>query len=99
MANDNQTLILKTDNALKVNKVSKALSLTEKLLATIPLKKINYVIQLGLFDSAIAVYKDGEPVIIRFIDTQMETTPSCVSFNKNWYWFEKYAEVEIKKSA
>lgn len=43
--------------------------------------KIDYGIDLGTTNSAIARMEDGEPIIIKN-DFQMDTLPSCVSFNK-----------------
>jgi molecular chaperone DnaK len=45
-------------------------------------QKIDYGIDLGTTNSAIARMESGEAVIIKSDDNQMDTTPSCVSFNK-----------------
>lgn len=45
-------------------------------------QKIDFGIDLGTTNSAIAVMDDGEPLIIKSDDDQSDTTPSCVSFNK-----------------
>ncbi len=45
-------------------------------------QKIDYAIDLGTTNSAIARMQSGEAVIIKSDDNQMDTTPSCVSFNK-----------------
>lgn len=45
-------------------------------------QKIDYGIDLGTTNSAIARMDSGEAQIIKSDDTQMDTTPSCVSFNK-----------------
>jgi molecular chaperone DnaK len=44
--------------------------------------KIDYGIDLGTTNSAIARMDDGEIRIIKSDDTQSDTTPSCVHFNK-----------------
>ena len=45
-------------------------------------QKIDYGIDLGTTNSAIARMDGGEASIIKSDDNQMDTTPSCVSFNK-----------------
>lgn len=45
-------------------------------------QKIDFGIDLGTTNSAIAVMEDGEPLIIKSDDDQSDTTPSCISFNK-----------------
>jgi molecular chaperone DnaK len=45
-------------------------------------QKIDYGIDLGTTNSAIARMDSGESVIKKSDDNQMDTTPSCVSFNK-----------------
>lgn len=45
-------------------------------------QKIDYGIDLGTTNSAIARMDSGEAKIIKSDDNQMDTTPSCVSFNK-----------------
>jgi molecular chaperone DnaK len=45
-------------------------------------QKIDYGIDLGTTNSAIARMDGGEVIIIKSDDNQMDTTPSCVSFNK-----------------
>ena len=50
-------------------------------------QKIDYGIDLGTTNSAIARMQDGEVVIIKSDDNQMDTTPSCVSFNKKQTMF------------
>ena len=45
-------------------------------------QKIDYGIDLGTTNSAIARMEAGEALIIKSDDNQMDTTPSCVSFNK-----------------
>ena len=45
-------------------------------------QKIDFGIDLGTTNSAIAFMQDGEAVIIKSDDNQMDTTPSCVAFNK-----------------
>lgn len=46
-------------------------------------QKIDYGIDLGTTNSAIARMEDGDAVILKSDDNQMDTTPSCVSFLKN----------------
>ena len=50
-------------------------------------QKIDFGIDLGTTNSAIAVMQDGEAVIIKADDNQMDTTSSCVSFNKKQFVF------------
>lgn len=45
-------------------------------------QKIDFGIDLGTTNSAIAYVQDGEVLIIKADDNQMDTTPSCVAFNK-----------------
>jgi len=45
--------------------------------------KIDYGIDLGTTNSAIARMENGKPKIIKSDDKQMDTTPSCVYFNKS----------------
>ena len=45
-------------------------------------QKIDFGIDLGTTNSAIARMEDGESVIIKSDDNQMDTTVSCVAFNK-----------------
>lgn len=45
-------------------------------------QKIDFGIDLGTTNSAIAVMQDGESTIIKSDDNQMDTTPSCVAFNR-----------------
>ena len=45
-------------------------------------QKIDFGIDLGTTNSAIAVMDDGEPLIIKSDDDQSDTTPSCISFNR-----------------
>lgn len=45
-------------------------------------QKIDYGIDLGTTNSAIARMEDGEGLIVKSDDTQMDTTPSIVAFNK-----------------
>ena len=45
-------------------------------------QKIDYGIDLGTTNSAIARMESGEAVILKSDDNQMDTTPSCVFFNK-----------------
>ncbi|HNA22549.1 MAG TPA: Hsp70 family protein, partial [Agitococcus sp.] len=45
-------------------------------------QKIDFGIDLGTTNSAIAYMQDGEVEIIKADDNQMDTTPSCVAFNK-----------------
>ncbi|NTW70333.1 MAG: Hsp70 family protein [Chlorobiaceae bacterium] len=45
-------------------------------------QKIDYGIDLGTTNSAIARMDAGEAIIIKSDDNQMDTTPSCVFFNK-----------------
>ncbi len=45
-------------------------------------QKVDFGIDLGTTNSAIAVMQDGEAVIIKSDDDQGDTTASCVSFNK-----------------
>ncbi len=44
--------------------------------------KIDYGIDLGTTNSAISRMENGEIRIIKSLDTQKDTTPSCVAFNK-----------------
>ena len=46
-------------------------------------QKIDYGIDLGTTNSAIARMEGGDAVILKSDDNQMDTTPSCVSFKKN----------------
>ncbi len=46
-------------------------------------QKIDYGIDLGTTNSAIARMEAGDAVILKSDDNQMDTTPSCVSFLKN----------------
>jgi molecular chaperone DnaK len=50
-------------------------------------QKIDYGIDLGTTNSAIARMESGEALIIKSDDNQMDTTPSCVSFNKKKMMF------------
>ena len=45
-------------------------------------QKIDYGIDLGTTNSAIARMEEGEVVIIKSDDNQMDTTSSIVAFNK-----------------
>ena len=45
-------------------------------------QKIDYGIDLGTTNSAIARMEAGKAIIIKSDDNQMDTTPSCVFFNK-----------------
>jgi molecular chaperone DnaK len=45
-------------------------------------QKIDYGIDLGTTNSAIARMEAGEATIQKSDDNQMDTTPSCISFNK-----------------
>ena len=45
-------------------------------------QKIDYGIDLGTTNSAIARMEAGESIVIRCDDTPMDITPSCVAFNK-----------------
>jgi len=45
-------------------------------------KKINYGIDLGTTNSAISRMEMGEPVVKKSLDTQKDTMPSCVAFNR-----------------
>ena len=45
-------------------------------------QKIDFGIDLGTTNSAIAYMQDGEAVIVKSDDNQMDTTPSCIAFNK-----------------
>ena len=44
--------------------------------------KIDYGIDLGTTNSAIARMENGESIIKKSEDFQMDTTPSCVHYNK-----------------
>lgn len=44
--------------------------------------KIDYGIDLGTTNSAISRMEQGESKIIKALDTQKDTTPSCVAFNR-----------------
>jgi len=44
--------------------------------------KIDYGIDLGTTNSAIARIQDGQPVIIKSSDKQKDTMPSCVHFTR-----------------
>ncbi len=46
-------------------------------------QKIDYGIDLGTTNSAIAHIENGKIKVIKSDDIQMDTTPSCVSFNKS----------------
>lgn len=45
-------------------------------------QKIDFGIDLGTTNSAIAYMQDGEALIVKSDDNQMDTTPSCIAFNK-----------------
>ena len=45
-------------------------------------QKVDFGIDLGTTNSAIAVMQDGDSVIIKSDDDQGDTTASCISFNK-----------------
>lgn len=45
-------------------------------------QKIDYGIDLGTTNSAISRMEDGEVVVVKSDDNQMDTTPSIVSYNK-----------------
>ena len=44
--------------------------------------KIDYGIDLGTTNSAISRIEKGEVKIIKSLDKQSDTSPSCVAFNK-----------------
>jgi molecular chaperone DnaK len=46
-------------------------------------QRIDYGIDLGTTNSAIARMDGGDAAIVKSDDTQMDTTPSCVAFRKN----------------
>ena len=50
-------------------------------------QKIDYGIDLGTTNSAIARMEEGEVVIIKSDDNQMDTTSSVVAFNKKQTMF------------
>lgn len=63
-------------------------------------QKIDYAIDLGTTNSAIARMDAGEALIIKSDDNQMDTTPSCVSFNKKKTMFVgQNAKNEIEREA
>ena len=45
-------------------------------------QKVDFGIDLGTTNSAIAVMQDGDSVIIKSDDDQGDITASCISFNK-----------------
>ena len=45
-------------------------------------QKIDFGIDLGTTNSAIAYMQEGEAIIVKADDNQMDTTPSCIAFNK-----------------
>ena len=45
-------------------------------------QRIDYGIDLGTTNSALARMEGGEPKILKSDDTQSDTTPSCVAFTK-----------------
>ena len=45
-------------------------------------QKIDFGIDLGTTNSAIAYMQDGEALIVKSDDNQMDTTSSCIAFNK-----------------
>ena len=45
-------------------------------------RKIDYGIDLGTTNSAIARMEKGSPIIIKSEGLQKDTTPSCVNFNR-----------------
>ncbi|MBK7300747.1 MAG: Hsp70 family protein [Moraxellaceae bacterium] len=45
-------------------------------------QKIDFGIDLGTTNSAIACMQDGEAKVVKSDDNQMDTTPSCIAFNK-----------------
>ena len=63
-------------------------------------QKIDYGIDLGTTNSAIARMETGESVVIRCDDTPMDITPSCVAFNKKKMMFlGQHAKNSIESEA
>lgn len=63
-------------------------------------QKIDYGIDLGTTNSAVARMENGEAVIIKSDDNQMDTTPSCVYFNKRKVVFMgQSAKNEVEREA
>jgi molecular chaperone DnaK len=63
-------------------------------------QKIDYGIDLGTTNSAIAKMEAGESVVIRCDDTPMDITPSCVAFNKKKMMFlGQHAKNSIESEA
>ena len=62
-------------------------------------QKIDFGIDLGTTNSAIAVMQDGDSVIIKSDDDQGDTTPSCVSFNKKVMRVGEKAKNAIEQEA
>ncbi len=63
-------------------------------------QKIDYGIDLGTTNSAIARMEAGESVVIRCDDTPMDITPSCVAFNKKKMMFlGQHAKNSIESEA
>lgn len=63
-------------------------------------QKIDYGIDLGTTNSAVARMESGEAVIIKSDDNQMDTTPSCVYFNKRKVVFTgQSAKNEVEREA
>ena len=50
-------------------------------------QKIDFGIDLGTTNSAIACMQDGEAKVIKSDDNQMDTTPSRVAYNKKQTMF------------
>ncbi|MFM6990138.1 MAG: Hsp70 family protein [Rhodoferax sp.] len=63
-------------------------------------QKIDYGIDLGTTNSAIARMESGESIVIRCDDTPMDITPSCVAFNKKKMMFlGQHAKNSIESEA
>lgn len=63
-------------------------------------QKIDYGIDLGTTNSAIARMEAGESIVIRCDDTPMDITPSCVAFNKKKMMFlGQHAKNSIESEA
>lgn len=88
MTNNKQLVSSRNRGALTRDNLNKIFKIVDKILGGkreldhTNLKKIDCGIYLGLTQAAIAIMKDGEALIIKSDDNQIDTTPCCVAFNK-----------------
>lgn len=88
MTNNKQLVSSRNRGALTRDNLNKIFKIVDKILGGkreldhTNLKKIDCGIYLGLTQAAIAIVKDGEALIIKSDDNQIDTTPCCVAFNK-----------------